>query len=235
MRTLLTLLLCCVPATLYAAPPEISHITASYNVFTKGIQIATINEEFIRTGNRYHIESLTKPVGLLALFKPDTLLVTSDGEVTAQGLRPQHFVYKRSQDTNKDATATFDWAQSSVFLDYNDGARSVPLLPDTQDRLSALYQFRYEPSLHERKELVMPITDGRKMTPRHYLIQTGKTLTLPAGKLKTLYLSTPPEATQWKTEIWLSVANGNFPCKIIVTEDNGDQLTQVLTALSFGK
>jgi hypothetical protein len=31
----------------------------------------------------------------------------------------------------------------------------------------------------------------------------------------------------------LSVENGNFPCKVILTEDSGDQLSQVLTALSI--
>jgi hypothetical protein len=57
--------------------------------------------------------------------------------------------------------------------------------------------------------------------------------TVPLGTLETLYLSTPAQDTSWKTEIWLSVENGNFPCKIMLTEDNGDQLSQVLTALSI--
>jgi hypothetical protein len=56
---------------------------------------------------------------------------------------------------------------------------------------------------------------------------------VPLGELETIYLSTAPQETSWKTEIWLSVENGNFPCKVILTEDNGDQLTQVLTALSI--
>ena len=234
MRTVFALVSCCVSSALFAAPPA-KHIEASYDVSTRGIKIAVITETFTRSGDHYRIESVTKPVGLLALFKPDTLDVISEGGVTAEGLHPQSFVYRRSQDTNKNATASFNWEQSSLTLDYNDGRYFYSLPADTQDRLSALYQFRYLPSLRERKELTMHITDGRKISTRQYLINSGKTLTVPIGTLETLYLSTPPEKTQWKTEIWLSVKNGNFPCKIIVTEDNGDQLTQVLTALSIAQ
>ena len=232
MRAIFALASCCFASALFAATPT-RHIEASYDVFTRGIKIAVITENFTRTGDHYRIESITKPVGLLAVFKPDTLDVVSEGDVTAQGLRPQHFVYKRSQDTIKNASASFNWEKSSLWLDYSDGARSVPLPADAQDRLSGLYQFHYVPSLHDRKELVMHITDGRKLSARHYLIQPGTLQKLPVGTLETLYLSTPPEATAWKTEIWLSVENGNVPCRIVVTEDNGDQLTQTLTSLSI--
>lgn len=232
MRTLVAFLLCCIASPLFAAPPA-QRIEASFEVSTKGVKIAVITEKFTRTGDHYRIESLTKPVGLLALFKPDTLFVVSEGDITAQGLRPQNFVYKRSQETIKNTAASFDWNQANIMLNDRNGQRSEPLPADTQDRLSVQYQFRYIPLLRERKDLTMHITNGSKIDTRHYLIHTRQMLTVPMGTLETLYLSTVPEATAWKTEIWLSVENGNFPCKIVVTEDNGDQLTQVLTALSI--
>ncbi len=233
MRTLLALLLCCSAPALFAAPP--THIEASYDVVTKGIKIAMITEKFTRTDKQYRIESVTKPVGLLALFKPDTLYVVSEGIITAQGLRPQSFVYKRSQETLKNTEANFDWSQSSLMLNDRYGQRVESLPADTQDRLSVLYQFRYIPLLREHKELTMHITNGSKIDKRQYLIQAKQMITVPMGTLETTYLSTAPEETAWKTEIWLSVENGNFPCKIIVTEDNGDKFTQVLTALSISQ
>jgi hypothetical protein len=232
MRPLIALLLCCVAPSLFAAPPE--NIKASYDVITKGIKIATITEEFTRTGNQYRIENVTKPVGLLALFKPDTIYAVSEGDVTAQGLRPQNYVYKRSQETLKNTEANFDWKQSTLMLNDRYGQRAERLPADTQDRLSVEYQFRYIPFLRDRKEVIMHITNGSKIDTRKYVIQPKQMLTVPLGKLETLYLSTPAEeGSAWKTEIWLSVENGNFPCKITVTEDNGDKLTQVLTALSI--
>ena len=232
MRTLVALLLCCIAPALFAAPPA-RQIEASYEVITKNVKIAVITEKFIRTGNHYRIESVTKPVGLLALFKPDTLSVVSEGDVTAQGLRPLNFTYKRSQETGKNTAASFDWKQANLMLNDRNGQRSESLPSDTQDRLSVLYQFRYVPLLRDRKELTMHITNGSKIDTRRYLIHPKQMLTVPMGNLETLYLSTPPQATAWKTEIWLSVENGNFPCKIILTEDSGEQLSQVLTALSI--
>lgn len=231
MRALVGLLLCCIAPALFAAPPV--HINASYDVVTKGIKIAMITEKFTRTGDHYRIESFTKPVGLLALFRPDTILVVSEGDIVAQGLRPRHYAYTRSQETIKNTEATFDWEQSTVLLNDRYGQRYEPLPADTQDRLSVQYQFRYLPFLRDRKEVSMHIVNGSKIDTRQYQIHPKQMLTVPLGTLETLYLSTPPEGTAWKTEIWLSVENGNFPCKIVLTEDNGDQLSQILTALSI--
>lgn len=233
MRIAIGLLLSCLCTALYAAPP--AHIEAQYDVITKGVKIATISEKFTRTGSHYRIESFTKPVGLLALFKPDTILAISEGEITSHGLQPQKFRYQRSLDTDRNSEANFDWAQLSLMLNDRNGSRVVALPADTQDRLSAQYQFRYIGQFRNRKDVTMHITNGSKVDARQYVIRGTQTLTLPLGKLETLYLSTPPEATAWKTEIWLSPENGNFPCQIAVTQDNGDLLMQVLTALSIAQ
>jgi hypothetical protein len=231
MRVLAALLLLLVAPALHAAPP--ARIEARYDVLTKGVKIAEITERFTREGTHYRIESLTRPVGLLALFKPDTLKVVSEGDISRQGLRPRHFLYQRSQETQKNTEADFDWAQSSLMLNDRYGQRFESLPAGTQDRLSAQYQFRYLTALSERKEVTMRITNGSKIDVRQYAIHARQTVEVPLGTLETLYLSTPPQETFWKTEIWLSTENGNFPCKIVLTEDNGDKLTQVLTALSI--
>lgn len=233
MRPLFALLLCCAAPALFAAPPE--RIEASYDLLSKGIRIAEVTEKFTRTGDHYRIESFTKPVGLLALFRSETYLVVSEGDITAQGLRPKDFVYKRSKEVIKNTEANFDWQKSTLMLSDRDGKRSVPLPAGLQDRLSMLYQFRYVPLLTERKELTMLITNGSKIDERQYLVRAKQMLTVPLGTLETLYLSTAPQQTPWKTEIWLAVEKGNLPCKIVLTEDNGEILTQVLTALSIAQ
>ena len=62
-----------VPLPRCSPRPVARQIEASYEVTTRGIKIAVITEKFIRTGNHYRIESATKPVGLLAVLKPDTI------------------------------------------------------------------------------------------------------------------------------------------------------------------
>lgn len=231
MRSFILLLFFCFAPAIFAAPP--ARIEVSYDVITRGIKIAEIREKFTHTDNQYRIESTTKPVGLLALFKPDTLFVVSEGDITNQGLRPQSFTYTRSKETLKNTSATFDWPQSILLLNDRYGQRPEPLLAEMQDRLSMQYQFRYVPLLRERKDVTMRITNGSKIDTRKYLVHGKQSMTVPLGTFETIYLSTAPEATAWKTEIWLSTENGNFPCKIVVTEDNGDKITQILTALSI--
>ena len=231
MRPLIALLLCCVAPVLFAAPPE--RIEARYDLLSKGIRIAEITEKFTRSANRYRIESFTKPVGLLAMFRSETYLVVSEGDITAQGLRPKSAIYKRSKEVTKNTEANFDWQKSTLMLSDREGKRSVPLPAGLQDRLSMMYQFRYVPLLTERRELTMLITNGSKIDTRQYLIRAKQMLTVPLGTLETLYLSTVPEKTPWKTEIWLAIEKGNVPCKIVLTEENGEILTQVLTALSI--
>ena len=124
MRQFVAALLFFASSALFAAAP--ASIESSYDVITKGVKIATINEKFTRTGNHYRIENVTKPVGLLALFKPDTLYVVSEGDITTQGLRPLNYVYKRSQETLKNTEANFDWSQSSLMLNDRYGQRVEP-------------------------------------------------------------------------------------------------------------
>lgn len=231
MRPLIALLLCCIAPALFAAPSE--RIEASYDLLSKGIKIAVVTEKFTRTGDHYRIESFTKPVGLLAMFRSETYLIVSEGDITAHGLRPKSAVYKRSKEVTKNTEANFDWQSSTLMLSDREGKRSMPLPDGLQDRLSMLYQFRYVPLLHERKELSMHITNGSKIDERQYLVRSKQMLNVPLGTLETLYLSTAPQQTPWKTEIWLAVEKGNLPCKIVLTEDNGEILTQVLTALSI--
>lgn len=231
MRMLGALLLCCAAPALFAAAP--TRIEATYDVTTKGIKIAEVSEKFTRSGEHYRIESVTRPVGLLAMFKPDTIHVVSEGDITAEGLRPHSYVHRRSKDAHRNTGADFDWQRSTLTLSDRHGQRHEPLAAGTQDRLSALYQFRYLQLLRERKEVAMHITDGSKIDVRQYLVRPEQALTVPFGTLQALYLATPPQKTAWKTELWLAPEHGNFPCKVVLTEDNGDQLSQLLTTLSI--
>ena len=72
-----------------AAPP--SRVEAQYDLLQSGLKVAVMHETFIRNQDQYRIESVTRPYGLFALLKHETIRITSAGSVTAQGLRPQTF------------------------------------------------------------------------------------------------------------------------------------------------
>ena len=230
MRALTLLLLICCASVAQAELPL--RIEAGYDILKQGIKLAEVREVFIRSGDRYQVESVTRPVGLLALFQPETIVVTSEGDITEKGLQPLHFSYRRVRNAEKDAKADFDWQRNELTLNTPSGIRLLSLPPGTQDRLSIMYQFAIAPP-HGKLHLSFHMTNGHKVEEYHYQLNPTHTVEVPFGKLRSYYLYTLPQKTAWKSEVWLAADHGYMPCKVVVTEDSGDQLVQVLRTLNI--
>lgn len=236
-RMVLWMLLCTVAQQAPAAPQrraaspsadQFERIQASYDVLKGSIKIVDISETYTRKQDSYHIESVSKAVGLLAVFKPETIRTTSEGSLTAQGLRPLTFIQTRELDADRNMRADLDWGASRITLTDRNGKRTQPLHDPTQDRLSAMYQFMFE-GLQDATALSFNMTNGSKVDEYGYSITPNQSVTVPLGTFKALYLVSTPEAGLRQTEIWLATEHANFPCKMVITESNGDKLTQVLT------
>ncbi len=230
MRALLALLLICLSFGPRAETMPL-RIEASYDILKQGLKLAEVNEVFEHNDGHYRIVSVTKPVGLLALFQPETIVVTSEGAVTEQGLLPHHFTHRRTRSPEKNSSADFNWSQSELTLSNQAGIKLLTLPPLTQDRLSMMYQFVIRPP-NNRLELRFDMTNGHKLEEYRYQLNPAQTVTVPFGKLRSYHLYTPPQKTQWKSELWLAVDHGYVPCKVVVTEDDGAQLVQVLRTLN---
>lgn len=238
LRTLFWLLLCTVAQQAEAAPQprasspstrnQVERIQAAYDVHKDGIKIAAISETYTRKQDRYHIESVSKAAGLLAVFKPETIRTTSEGTLTAKGLRPHTFIQTRELGTERNVRADLDWGANRITLTDRNGKRVQPLPGPTQDRLSAMYQFMFM-ALQDATALSFNMTNGSKVDEYGYNITPNQSVTVPLGTFKALYLVSTPEAGLRQTEIWLATEHANFPYKMVVTESNGDKLTQVLT------
>lgn len=215
-------------ASAHAAP---SSVQVTYDIYKGSIKIGVIEETYTQDRDRYTLVSTTTPVGILALFKPEKVFVRSNGLVSKQGLKPLHFDHRREQDTSKDSSAEFDWEKGEL-AQVHQGQRDVVALPEgTQDRLSAMYQFMFLPA--SAKTVDFPMTNGIRLNNYHYAVSRGPKLDTPAGKLATLYLDDQAKAGERHNEIWLATQRYNLPCKMVITESNGDQLTQVLSKLQI--
>jgi len=245
-RSLFTCLLLCLSAALHAAPPAAadaatpansatltdppSRIQARYDVLKGGIKIATMKETFTREHDRYQIESVSQAVWPLTMLKAETIRASSSGTVTAHGLRPATFDATRKVDSDRNARAELDWEKHQITLIDRAGRRTAPLPAGTQDRLSAMYQLMFLP-LRDMKVLKFFMTNGSKVDDYSYIVTPGKTVTVPLGTFKAIYLATPREENANRTEIWLAAEHANFPYKIVITERDGGQYTQVLTGI----
>ena len=226
MKWLCTVLLL-LSAQALAATPE--SVQVSYVVSMSGIQAGKIDENYNRNGELYTITSITTPLGLLAMFKPGKVYLNSRGQLTGQGLKPLHFEDKREDNPEKNTSAEFNWQTRQLTLTRQSGRSALELPAGTQDRLSAMYQFMFL-ELKNGDTLNFSMTNGNKLDSYHYLIGQHEKLATPAGSFDTIYLDSQIKPGESRTEIWLS-SEYKLPCKVIITESNGNQYTQILGTL----
>lgn len=218
-------LLLCITLPVSAAPPN--SIQATYDIYMDGMLIGRLDEDYARDRDRYTLTSTTTPLGLLAVFKPEKIVMRSEGLVDQRGLRPLRFSHRRGQDESR---AEFDWQQGHLTLPLPAPVDVRKLQEGTQDRLSAMYQFMFL-SLKDAKSLDFPMTNGRKLDNYHYAITPGTPLETPAGKFDTLYLDSQAKPGESRTEIWLAVQQHYLPGKMIITEAGGNRIIQILNKL----
>ncbi len=227
--TLLSSALCLLSSAFAAAPDSVQ---LTYDIYKGSLNIGQIEETYTRDKDHYTLSSATRAVGLLAVFKPGKILISSSGLVGPKGLQPLRFSDHREGEESRDRSAEFDWDKRQLTL-IRQKQRTVVALPDgAQDRLSAMYQFMFL-SLQPATMLDFPMTNGSKLDNYQYAISLKQQLQTPAGKFDTLYLDNQPKKGESRTEIWLATEHHNLPCKMIITDADGDQLTQVLSKLSI--
>ena len=216
----------CVSISSFAASP--SSVLASYDVYKGGIKIAQIDEIYTRQKDHYTLVSSTRPVGLLAIFKPGKILIKSNGLVSEKGLQPLYFSDQRENDGSRNRSAEFDWTTGKLTLINHEEQSVFPLPEGTQDRLSAMYQFMFL-SLAKTDLLSFHMTNGNKIDIYNYHVTPDQNVTVPLGKFKGLYVASVPEADASRTEIWLVEDSISFPYKIVITDKDGEKFLQELT------
>lgn len=218
---LIALLAACVFTPALAAPVQ---STFTYSVSQGKEVIGEIQETLTLDAQRYKLESKTIPLGVAAIFVKDIITMSSEGGYGSGGFQPERFEFHRSTKPKKDATARFDWTGKKAEFSY-DGKTESQALPELlQDRLSALYQFRF---LKPPKTQTLPVSNGKKIENQLFKYSGEETLTLPIGKVKAMLFvreRTPDDdgIALWISDQWAA------PVKIVVTRKKGGQTEQVL-------
>jgi len=230
MNKFLLLLLACLSTSVFAGPQK---ITASYEATRNGLAFANVTETYTQEstpeGRRYRIESLTSGIGVYALLGKRKLV--SEGEVTEQGLRPLHF--EQLQDDKKKAVADFDWKTNTVTMTAKGKSTSSPIEAGTVDLASYAYQFMFVPPAGDIVNV--PLTTGKKLRTYQFKVsQRDEILPGVMGGIKSLHLTnTIKNDSGDEKEIWLATEKHFIPAKIIMSDDSGAKIEQVLTSLSI--
>lgn len=231
-RLLPALVLILLSLTAYAETfvPAPSRVHAVYVVSKGGIGLAEIDEVYTASAGHYSLASIARPLGLLAIFRPGKIYIYSEGEITSSGLKPLSFSYRQEGSADKDSVAKFLWNEHKLSLSRSGVKTKLDMPDDTQDRLSAMYQFMFL-DLKAASSLDFHMTNGSKLDIYHYAITAGRPFYSSAGSFETLYLDSQAKPGETRTQVWLAKSRHHIPCKVVITEPEGGQLTQELRKL----
>ena len=204
-------------------------IQAVYEVTKNGQPFAKVHEQFTVSNGSYKVESITKGIGVYALFGERVL--TSSGEVTAQGLKPARFELRQGDNPKKALLSDFDWAKQNLRMTVKGKLKEAPLTAGTQDLASYAYQFMYLPA-PLKGDITVVLTTGKKLNQYQYHINPEpETIAGEGVQYKTLHLAPPAQDTQETKELWLAADYHYVPVRILMVDDNGQKLQQTLTEL----
>lgn len=212
-----------------AATPQ--RITATYSLARNAQHMADITETFVQSKGKYQIESVTRAVGIFRVLTGESIRLISRGDVTKTGLRPTHFEHHRGARVDKKIIADFDWAQRQATFVYDGKTETASIPVGLQDRISLMYQFMFL-SL-KNPSFKFDMSNGRGVTQYEYERVGDEQLATQAGTFETLHLSRKRAPGDDGTEVWLARDKFQLPVKVVIQDDKGVRMEQVLTKLSI--
>ncbi|HEX5093892.1 MAG TPA: DUF3108 domain-containing protein [Burkholderiales bacterium] len=216
LATALSLAAAASPAT--AAPPE--HVAIDYDIIYNGGPLAKARHVLEHDAKTYRLKETWQGSGLLALL--GEILRTSEGRITAQGLKP--LVYTDKRPRREPARARFDWEAGTLVQEFRGPPRTEPIPPHAQDRLS----FLFAPAFHPpgKGPVEFSVVDGKGTS--HYVFDVigRERLKVPAGEFDALHLRKRDDDGQ-TTDFWLDAGHAYLPLRIRIMEKDGKTLDQV--------
>jgi hypothetical protein len=207
------------------AHAEVREITTTYSLLKGTLKLGEVTEKFTIRDNKYHIESVAKPI--LTWLLP-TLTQTASGAVTIDGLRPDHFTQTISNKPEKSRVANFNWIERELLLTRNGEIIKHELKPQTFDSLSLKYQFMFTPPQNDG---TVTLTDGKKVEQYPYRVLKDQMVKTPAGNYDTLHVSKiKQDQNEASFELWLGKDQHYLPVRVMAANDE-HMLEQVLTKI----
>lgn len=190
--------------------------------------------QWIRNGSRYQVH-LDVAVG--PSFAPIvTRRMTSDGDLTPDGLRPRRYDEETKVAFRSPRVQTIVFDEALVRLP---GGQALPLPPGVQDAASQFVQmtwmFTMDPSrLEVGRSVELPLALPRRVEPWTYDIIGRETLPTPAGNVPTLHLKPrrdPRPGGDLSAEMWVAPSLQYLPVRIVIRQDRDTYVDMVIERL----
>lgn len=187
--------------------------------------------EWIRSGSRYqvHLDLVVGPSAAPLI----TRRMSSDGEITAEGLSPRRYQQDTKVVLRERRNLVVNFEPGSVVLANGDRRDSVPGVQDTASQfVQLMYVFSTRPELLRIGNAVgIPLALPHKVDVWTYDVVGEEVLAAPFGPLPTIHLkprrALVPKVGELSAEIWFAPQLRYFPVRILIRQD-GDNFVDLM-------
>ncbi|MES2715537.1 MAG: DUF3108 domain-containing protein [Pseudomonadota bacterium] len=186
----------------------------------------TAQVDWLRQGSRYQVHLSTSIGPVLSRH------ITSEGELTAQGLAPRRFDGEQKVVFRSPRRWQLRFGPEQVVL--SDG-KTVPTQPGAQDEASQFVQLTWLFTTQPQKLKVggaveMPLAISRKLERWIYDVRGEELLRLPFGEVPTFHLKPRREAASGDLtpEIWIAPSLQYLPVRIMIRDSQGNWIDLTL-------
>ena len=171
--------------------------------------------------NHYSIRNEVEAKGFVSLFYWNKVVQTSDGLITPDGLKPINYHYQFG--SKIDNLAVFDWESKKIIITVNGNKSEIEMQEGSQDMLSVMYQFMFEPPLTKMK---LYVTNGKNYKPYDYAYVGDEIIETDVDKIETMHIAKFNYTNEERIDLWLAKDYRFIPVKIRKTEKDGSILDQ---------
>ncbi len=187
--------------------------------------------EWIRSGSRYqvHLDLVVGPSAAPLI----TRRMSSDGEITAEGLSPRRYQQDTKVVLRERRNLVVNFEPGSVVLANGERRDSLPGVQDTASQfVQLMYVFSTRPELLRIGNTVgIPLALPHKVDMWTYDVVGEEVLAAPFGPLPTIHLrprrALVPKVGELSAEIWFAPQLRYFPVRILIRQD-GDNFVDLM-------
>jgi hypothetical protein len=183
---------------------------------------------FEREGERYRMRLAVDAIGVASFFVKGHYLQRSEGLLTADGFKPEHFMMRRGR-RERIERADFDWSAARATLSDAKGSRELALEAGTQDLLSVVYQIAFLMGEQENPATVV-VTDGRRFHTAHLQVVGRETVRTDLGPMETIHIQSELKEG-WNVQLWLAPDFGYLLARLRLRDKRGREAEQVLASI----
>ena len=181
----------------------------------------------------YRLSLSAETTGLVGLLRRVRVVQTSEGRITAEGLRPDAFATDRGPKARNEF-ARFDWPAKQLTFGYPDAVQTTALGAGAQDTLSLILQFAFVPIEQGRRDVLL--TTGRKVYVQAYERVAEELVETPAGGWRAWHLRrVRAQPGDEGYDMWLATDRPYLPVRIRWTDRNGRVTSATLDTVRLAR